>query len=110
MSDSGELAQDKLDLLRARFQGRLPQRGHAIMDVKLAVLAGDSAGLGELVRLVHSLKGSALQYGFDDLSVQARGLETDLKTLQSQGLSALSEDLLARLDGLVSKLMAPTSS
>lgn len=110
MSGFAELPQDKLDALRAKFKGRLPQRAESIRESRAAFAAGQAEALSELTRHVHSLKGSALQYGFDSLSASARSLESDLKALSGQGARELPAPVLASLDALLTELEHTSTS
>ena len=81
---------DKLNNLRETYAAQLPEKINQL-GKDWAVLQGGqdpAEGTRELLRAVHTLKGSSASFGFKEVSIAARELESELKIVIENGCQA----------------------
>ncbi len=78
---------DKLNKLREIYASQLPEKIRQI-EKDWVVLQGDPGndeGTKELLRALHKLNGPAASFGFKEVSIAARELESELKAAIEKG-------------------------
>ena len=108
-----QLFLDKLNQLKQEFAAQLPLRLQAIDDALQASREqpGDEArphGPQELYRLLHSLGGTAGSFGFTQLGLDARSIESEVAVLMQRG-SNWSEEETAQIAQALLRLRLPTA-